>query len=151
MINMSYKRIQNLEKTYSETNIAKGERLSDSTKSRIYKNWYDNQKKRLVDTVLNDVKNKEGIREEVHNIVKNVNLNELCRKCSSEVIIAVIILYVQKSRNPAFYVNRTRLWREYGLDWLKYSLILERLVQKSREDKPIRTDVKVDNEKLIRW
>ena len=149
---MSYKTdIVNLEKKYSETNVSQGEVLSNETKKRINKNYNRNQQKRRVDAILNNVKNKDSLKEEVHDIIRNVNLKDLCKNCKEEVIIAVIILYVQKSRNSDFRVNRTALWREYELDWLKYSLILERLLKQTRESKPIRTNRKVDNEQLIRW
>lgn len=149
---MSYKTdILNLEKKYSETNVSQGEALSNETKKRINQNYNRNQQKRRVDAILNNVKNKDSLKEEVHDIIRTVNLKELCKNCKEEVIIAVIILYVQKSRNSEFRVNRTRLWREYDLTWLKYSLILERLLQQTRESKPIRTNKKVDNEQLIYW
>lgn len=149
---MNYnKKIETLEKKYSETNIAQGEELSSETKSRINKNYNKNQQKRRVDGLLNEVKNKDSIKEEVHDIVKNTNLKELCKNCTEEVIIAVIILYVQRTRNTKFRVNRTRLWRKYDLDWLKYSLIIERLLKHTREQTKIKTDKKVDNEQLIYW
>lgn len=149
---MNYKRhIQNLEKRYSETNIGKGEVLSDETKKRINKNYYDNQQKRRVDAILNNVKNKDSIKEEVHDIVKNYKLKELCKNCREEQIIAAIILYVQKSRNPSFRVDWTSLWKEYALTWRKYSLIIERLLKQTRERTKIKTDKKVDNEQLIFW
>lgn len=149
---MSYRNdIINLEKKYSETNVSQGEVLSNETKKRINQNYNRNQQKRRVDAILNNVKNKDSLKEEVHDIIRTVNLKELCKNCKEEVIIAVIILYVQKSRNSEFRVNRTRLWREYKLTWLKYSLILERLLQQTRENKPIRNNRKVDNEQLIRW
>lgn len=148
---MSYKKdIQNLEKKYSETNVSQGEVLSNETKKRINQNYNRNQQKRRVDAILNNVKNKDSVKEEVHDIIRTVNLKDLCKNCKEEVIIAVIILYVQKSRNSEFRVNRTALWREYELSWLKYSLILESLLQQTRENKPIRNNRKVDNE-LIRW
>lgn len=150
---MSYqKRIENLEKKYSETNISKGEMLFPSTIRKINKTYDKNQQKRRVDAILNNVKNKDSIKKEVHDITKNITLKDLCKNCKEETIIAVIILYVQRTRNPQYRINRTGLWVKYDVTWLKYSLIIERLLKWTRENKTfIKNDDKVDNEDLIRW
>ena len=150
---MNYSRhIKNLERKYSETNISRDECLNAETISRINKNYNKNQQKRRVDAILNNVKNKDSIKEEVQDIVKNTTLKELCWNCKEETIIAAIILYVQKTRNNKYRIDRTALWDKYGVTWRKYSIIIERLLQKEREEnKWIKTDVKVDNEDFIRW
>ena len=150
---MSYdKRIRNLEKRYSETNIAKDEVLNTDTIRKINRKYNKNQQKRRVDAILNNIKNKDSIKEEVHDIIKNVELKSLCWNCQEEQIISIIILYVQRTRNNKYRVDRTSLWREYDLSWLKYSLIIERLLKWTREQQTmIKTDRKVDNEDLIRW
>ena len=150
---MSYSnRIRNLERKYSETNVSKDEVLNTDTVRRINQKYNKNQQKRRVDAILNNIKNKDSIKEEVHDIVKNVELKSLCWNCREEQIIAIIILYVQRTRNNKYRVDRTSLWREYELSWLKYSLIIERLLKWTREQQTmIKTDRKVDNEDLIRW
>ena len=150
---MSYSnRIRNLERKYSETNVSEGEVLNTDTVRRINQKYNKNQQKRRVDAILNNIKNKDSIKEEVHDIVKNVELKSLCWNCREEQIIAIIILYVQRTRNSKYRVDRTSLWREYELSWLKYSLIIERLLKWTREQQTmIKTDRKVDNEDLIRW
>ena len=144
------KRIRNLEKKYSETNINSRDVLFTSTVKKINKTYNDNQQKRRVDTILNNINNKDSIKEEVHDIVKSNNLKELCRNCREEQIIAVIILYVQRTRNSKYRIDRTRLWREYDLSWLKYSLIIERLLKATREQTRVKSDVVVDNDG-VRW
>ena len=150
---MSYSnRIRNLERKYSETNVSKDEVLNTDTVRRINRKYNKNQQKRRVDAILNNIKNKDSIKEEVHDIIKNVELKSLCWNCREEQIIAIIILYVQRTRNSKYRVDRTSLWREYELSWLKYSLIIERLLKWTREQQTmIKTDRKVDNEDLIRW
>lgn len=135
MRNRQYEyRIQNLEKRYSETNVQKGEMLSPSTKSKINKTYYDNQRKRRVDGILNHVKNKDSIKEEVHQIISEIpSLKQLCNNCKEELIISVIILYVLKSRNPRYHIDRNGLWEKYEITWQKYSLILGRLLQETRK------------------
>ena len=126
---MSYKNdIQKLEKKYSETNVAKGEVLNRQSIRRINDNYNKNQQKRRVDAILNNVKNKDAIKKEVHNIVKHVKLKTLCYNCKEEQIIAIIILYVQRRRNSSYRVETTALWKHNDLTWQKYSLILERLL-----------------------
>lgn len=149
---MKYKnRIKNLERRYSETNVGQGEVLFPATISKINKKYNKNQQKRRVDAILNNVRNKDSIKEEVHDIIGNVELKSLCRNCKEEQIIAVIILYVQRSRNSSYRVERTALWKQYDLNWLKYSLIMERLLKWTREQQTmIKTNRKVD-ENGIWW
>ena len=145
---MNYtKRIKNLERKYSETNVAKGEILSADTRKQINKNYYDNQQKRRVDAILNNVKNKDSIKEEVHDIVKETKLKQLCKNCKEEQIIAVIILYCLKTRNPRFNPEQNPLWKKYALNWKKYSLIIGRLLQETRKKgfiKPKEVDLNWD-------
>ena len=144
---MSYSnRIRNLEKRYSQTNVAKDEVLNNETISEINHRYYKNQQKRRVDVILNNVKNKDSIKEEVHDIIQNTTLKKLCQNCKEETIIAVIILYVQRSRNSQYRIDRTALWREYNVTWLKYSVIIERLLYQTRE----KTRVKM-TERDLHW
>lgn len=131
---MDKKRIEYLEKKYSETNVGYGEVLFKPTISRINKNYYSNQKRRFVDGILNEVKNRNSIKEEVHQICGSFDFNVLCRSCTDEVIVSVIILYVQKTRNSRYYPERSALWNKYNLNWKTYSLILLRLLQETRKN-----------------
>ena len=134
----NYNRIHYLERTYSETNVAKGEVLSSPTVRRINKNYYDNQRRRRVDGILNDVRNRDTIKEEVHGIISELpNLNILCKGCDEEIIISSIILYVQKSRNYQYRVDRTSLWNKYNLTWQKYALIISNLLKETRKTRKI--------------
>lgn len=135
----NYNRINYLEKKYSETNIAQGEELSSSTIYKINKNYYDNQRKRRVDGILNNVRNKDTIKEEVHGIISELpNLKVLCSGCDEEIIIGSIILYVQKSRNHQYRPERTRIWKEYELTWQKYALIISNLLKETRKTRKIK-------------
>lgn len=133
MTYMDERRINYLQKKYSETNVAMGEELFKPTVQRINRNYYSNQKKRFVDGILNEVKNRNSIKDEVHQICSSFDFNKLCRSCSDEVIVSVIILYVQKTRNTRYYPERTALWRKYELNWKTYSLILARLLEETRK------------------
>lgn len=153
MIVLKYeKRIEMLEKRFSETNVAKDEVLSTESIRKINRTYDKNQQKRRVEAILNNVKNKDSIKDEVLDITKNVMLKDLCKNCKEEMIIAAIILYVQRTRNSQYRINRTALWKKYKLDWLKYGLIIERLLKWTREQKTyIKNDNKVDNEDFVRW
>ena len=149
---MSYKnRIKSLEKKYSETNVARQECLSKDRISKINKKYNKNQQRRRVDALLNNVKNKDSIKREVHDIVRSNTLKDLCYNCKEEQIIAVIILYVQRTRNSRFRIEKTGLWKRYDLSWRRYGLIVERLLESERRVKPIKTDRLVDNEDFIWW
>lgn len=146
------RRIKNLERKYSKTNVAQGEKLPKSRISEINKTYNENQKKRRVDGILNKVKNRDTIKEEVHQIAADIPTSYLCYNCKEELVIAAIILYVSKTRNKKYRIETTALWNEYNLDWRKYALIVERLLKWTRENKTyIKNDNVVDNEDFIRW
>ena len=130
---MDERRIKYLQRKYSQTNVGYGEALFKPTISRINKNYYSNQKRRFVDGILNEVRNRNSIKKEVHQICAAFDFNDLCRNCKNEVIVAIIILYVQKTRNRDYRPERTGLWRKYELDWKTYSLIIARLLEETRK------------------
>lgn len=136
---MDERRIKYLQRKYSETNVAKDEALFKPSIQRINKNYYNNQKRRRVDGILNQVKNKNAIKEEVHQIASSTSLKNLCYNCKEEEIIAAIILYVSKTRIKGYRIDRTALWRKYNLTWQKYALIIGNLLKEVRE-KSVRTD-----------
>lgn len=128
-------RIKYLQRTYSETNVARDECLSKETISDINKKYHKRQRQRKVDAILNNVRNKDSIKKEVHQIVEEIpNFKVLCSGCKEELIISVIILYVQKTRNSRYHVEATGLWKKYELNWQKYSLILTRLLMETRKN-----------------
>lgn len=128
----TYNRIKYLQRKYSETNIAQGEVLPKQRISQINKTYNDNQKRRRVDGILNKVKNRDSIKEEVHQIVNEIPLKSLCYNCKEELVIAAIILYVSKTRIKGYRIDRTALWNEYNLDWQKYALIVTNLAKETR-------------------
>lgn len=133
MKSRQYLRIKNLEKKYSETNIAPQEIVSSGLRQQINHNYYTNQQRRLVDAILNEIPNKSAVKKEVHDIVANVTLKDLCRTCKEEMIISVIILYCLNNYYTDFRVERHRLWSEYNITWRKYGLIIANLLTKTRE------------------
>lgn len=150
---MNYKnRIKHLERKYKETSIAKDEMLSNDSIRKINKRYEKNQRKRRIDSILNNVKNKDSIKEEVHNIADEIPIKKICRNCQEGEVIAIVILYVQRTRNSNYRIDRTALWKEYKVSWRKYSLIVERLLEWTRKEKTfIKNDDKVDNEDFVRW
>ena len=149
----SYKnRIKNLEKKYTETNVAQGEVLKKDTISQINKNYNKKLQKRRIDSILSEVFNRDSIKNEVHDIIDDYGLKELCKNCKDELIISCIILYVTKMRNTNYKIENSPLWKKYDLTWRKYSLIVSRLCYKAREERNIRTNkYYVDNEDFVRW
>ena len=128
------RRIERLQKKYSETNVGMDEVLFKPSIQRINKNYYDNQKRRRVDGVLNEVKNRNSIKEEVHQICSMVSFNKLCSNCKDEFIIAVIILYVTRTRVKDYRIDRTGLWNRYDITWKKYANIISNLLKEVREN-----------------
>lgn len=149
---MEYKRkIKNLERRFSETNVDKDEILSKETRKQINRTYYKKQQKRIVDGILNEVKNRNSIKEEVHDIIDETPLKSLCANCKEEVIIATIILYCLKLRNTSYQIEKSKLWKKYDLTWKKYSLIISKLLQQTRAKQSVKTKYYVDNEDFIRW
>lgn len=127
-------RIKYLEKKYSETNVAKGECLTKETIYNINKNYQDKLKKRQIDSLLNEIRNPLTVKDEVYGICDEVdNLKQLCRTCSIEQIITVVILYVQRLHNPRLIEEDTHIWRKYKLTWKRYALITSRILTITRK------------------
>lgn len=133
MTYMDYeRRINYLQKKYSETNVGMGEELFKQSIQRINKNYYSNQQRRRVDGILNKARNRNTVKEEVHQIVADYPVKSLCYNCKEDEIIAAIILYVSRARVKSYRIDRTALWKEYNLTWQKYALIVTNLLREVR-------------------
>lgn len=138
-----YNRINWLLDKYGQYNVNQGEKLYGETRRTINKNYYNTQKKHLVDQLLNEINNPQTVKREVYGIIREFdNLKVLCRKCKVEQIVAVIILYVQRLHNPVMKEERTRLWNHYGLSWKLYSRIIARLLRETRRNRCLPREVK---------
>lgn len=138
-----YDRINRLLDKYGQYNVNQGEKLYGDTRRTINKNYYNTQKKHLVDQLLNEINNPLTVKSEVYGIIQEFdNLKVLCRKCKVEQIIAVIILYVQRLHNPVMKEERTRLWNHYDLSWKLYSRIIARLLRETRRNRCLPREVK---------
>lgn len=126
------RRINYLQKKYSETNVGMGEELFKPSIQRINKNYYSNQQRRRVDGILNKARNRNTVKEEVHQIVADYPVKSLCYNCKEDEIIAAIILYVSRARVKSYRIDRTALWKEYNLTWQKYALIVTNLLREVR-------------------
>lgn len=133
-----YYRIQNLLNKYDNYNVNQGEKLYGETRRKINKNYYGSQRTHLIDSLLTEINNPHTVKNEVYGIIKEIDdLKVLCRKCKLEQIIAVIILYVQRTHNPVMKEERTRLWNHYELSWKLYSRVLARLLRETRRNRPV--------------
>ena len=129
------KRIERLIYEYGETNLNSQEEVSKEFRKEINRKYYDKQNTFVIDGVLNELDPhiRKIVKDEVQEICHSVKLKELCWNCKIEVIIAIIILYVWRSRYKKLRVEQTGLWRKYDLTWRKYALIMENLLRKTRE------------------
>lgn len=138
-----YDRINRLLDKYSQYNVNQGEKLYGDTRRTINKNYYNTQKKHLIDQLLNEINNPNTVKTEVYGIIREFdNLKVLCRTCKVEQIVAVIILYVQRLHNPVMKEERTRLWNHYDLSWKLYSRIIARLLRETRANRCLPREVK---------
>ena len=138
-----YDRINRLLDKYGQYNVNQGEKLYGDTRRTINKNYYNTQKKHLVDQLLNEINNPLTVKSEVYGIIQEFdNLKVLCRKCKVEQIIAVIILYVQRLHNPVMKEERTRLWNHYDLSWKLYGRVIARLLRETRRNRCLPREVK---------
>ena len=138
-----YTRIKYLKEKYSQYNVNKGETLYGKTRKTINKNYYNTQKKHLIDQLLNEINNPQTVKREVYGIIHEFdNLKVLCRTCKVEQIVAVIILYVQRLHNPVMKEEKTRLWNKYELSWKLYARIIARLLKETRANRCLPREVK---------
>lgn len=138
-----YTRIKYLKEKYSQYNVNKGETLYGKTRKTINKNYYNTQKKHLIDQLLNEINNPQTVKREVYGIIHEFdNLKVLCRTCKVEQIVAVIILYVQRLHNPVMKEEKTRLWNKYELSWKLYARIVARLLRETRANRCLPREVK---------
>lgn len=128
-------RIKKLQYRYGESNMHCKEIVSPSYKSKIDKKYKDKQDIFIIDGVLTNLDNnvRKMIKKEVYQICNTFRLKDLCYNCKIEVIIAIIALYVWKTRHSSLREDQTRIWRVYELTYKKYALVLGKLLQKTRE------------------
>ncbi len=138
MKNKYYKknRVKHLEYEYGETNLNSNEIVSKSYRSKINKKYKEKQDIFIIDGVLCQVDPhvQKMVKTEVYQICNSVRFKDLCYNCPIEEIIAFIILYVWKTRHKKLREEQTGLWKKYNLTWRRYALVLNRLLQKTREN-----------------
>lgn len=132
-------RLERLEYEFGETNLNSQEIVSSAYRKEINRKYKEKQDIFIIDSVLNELRPNVAkmIKKEVYSICNSFVLKELCYNCKIEVIIAIIILYVWGTRHKTLREDKTRIWNVYGLTWKKYALIVGKMLQKTRENKPI--------------
>ena len=129
-------RIRKLEQRYSEYNFAKDEIVSPEYRKTINQKYRKTEQRNHINSVLTEVH--EGVRikvkNEVHEIFKNITVKELCYNCKFELIVAVVILYVWKIHYPKLREETTKIWNKYDVTWRKYALIMRKLLLLQREN-----------------
>ena len=131
-----YNRVEYLLNRYTATHITTNECVSKEYKAKVDKTRHENSKRIQIEYLLNEINNPHTVRDEVHDICKEIgNLKILCRTCKVEQIIAVIILYVQRIHNNKIAEEKTRLWNHYDLSWKLYSRIIARLLVETRKNR----------------
>lgn len=139
---MSFKkknRVKWLQHEFGETNLNSLEIVSKPYRKEINRKYKEKQDIFIIDTVLNELQPniRQMVKNEVYSICNSFVLKELCYNCKIEVIIAIITLYVWKTRYKKLREEQTRLWRIYDLTWQKYALIIGNILRKTREDAPM--------------
>ena len=139
---MSYQenRIKRLQYEFAESNLNSKELVSPLYRSKIDKKYKEKQDIFIIDSVLNLVEPnvQKMVKKEVYQICSQFRLKDLCYNCKIEVIIAIIILYVWKSRYHGLKEEYTGLWKKYDLTYRKYALVLGRILQKTREESSLK-------------
>lgn len=139
---MNYKknRLEKLVYEFGETNLNSDEIVSPTYRKEINKKYHEKQNIYIIDSVLNllDPSVHKMIKDEVYQICNSFRLKDLCYNCKIEVIIAVIILYVWKTRHSKLREEQTKLWKHYDLSYRKYALILGNILRKTRENSSLK-------------
>ena len=115
-------KIKRLEHEFGESNFNSDELVSSEYRAEINRKYNEKQSIFTIDSVLYQLK--PNIR---------IMVKELCYNCKIEVIIAIIALYVWKTRYHHLREEQTVLWKTYDLSWKKYGLVIRNLLQKTRE------------------
>lgn len=141
--NKEYFRVQYLLDKYKINKISAGEIVSKEYKAQVDKQIHKRHKRNDIEKILADINNPSLVRDEVYNICEEIDdLKKLCRTCKFEQIVAVIILYVQRTHNPVMKEERTKLWNKYDLSWKLYSRIIARLLRETRANRCLPREVK---------
>ena len=110
---MCYNKIERLLDKYSKK--VDGERWNHETNIRYDKIVKDNEKLRLFDGINSEyfqLKNSQIDRAKY--LIKNINFNEVCGRCSSEQIIVMICYFVKYEYNKRYRRNYCRkAFKEY--------------------------------------
>jgi superfamily II helicase len=87
-----------------------------------------NEKLRLAEYISNECRLNDFEKKEVKDIIKKIpNFKEICKKCSNEQIITVIALKTRK-RYRKTNIQDFHMWKINELNWRRYSLILENMI-----------------------
>ena len=104
---MSYEDINNLLNKYSIKQPS--ERWSPETNIRYDKIVKDNEKLRLFDGINSEYfQLKDSQISRAKYLIKNINFNEVCGRCSSEQIIVMICYFVKYEYNKRYRRNYCR-------------------------------------------
>jgi len=112
---MYYEDITNLLNKYSSKQP--GERWSPTTEKRKNKIVERNRKLRLFDAINSEYWQLKGTQiDRAKYLIKQLNFNDICPRCSSEQIIVMICYFVKCEYNPRYSSNWCkRVFEEYNI------------------------------------
>lgn len=91
------------------------------------KTWRQMQKRRYTDIVISRLKLKGMQKRQAHYIIQTINFKSLCSRCSNELIITSLCMYVKFSTSKKEKLDKYSICLENGLTEEIYSAIITRL------------------------
>ena len=112
---MSYENIERLLNKYSKK--VDGEMWSPETNTRFEKITRLNEQLRLFDGINSEYFQLKGSQKErARYLIKHINFNEVCGRCSSEQIIVLICFYVKREYDK-YYTRKNciKVFKDYNI------------------------------------
>lgn len=112
---MSYDEIERLLNKYSKK--VDGERWNSETNKRFERINRLNEQLRIFDGINSEYFHlQETQKERAKYLIKNINFNEVCGRCSSEQIIVLICFYVKREYDK-YYTRKNciKVFKDYNI------------------------------------
>lgn len=101
--------------------------------------WRFSQKRRCADVIMSDLKMRETQKTRVQFLIKEFpNTQKLCARCSFEVVITALCMYIKFSDYKKRPLNEYSICKKMGLTEEIYSTIITKVANHFQQLQPVR-------------